>query len=77
MVDRGAVRFDVHPSKRASNGVQMDAKKPGREADTPALLSWLFLLCEAVLSRKRAAALLRHPLEAYTRFASVRFLRVR
>ena len=73
----GAVRFDLRPSKRASNGVQMDAKKPGREADTPALLSWLFLLCEAVLSRKRAAALLRHPLEAYTRFASVRFLRVR
>lgn len=29
-----------------------------------------------MLPRKRAAALLRHPLEAYTRFASVRFQRV-
>ena len=75
-VGRGAVRFDLHPSKWASNGVQMDAKKPRREADTPAFLSWLFLICKAVLSRKRAAALLRHPLEAYTRFASVRFQRV-
>ena len=37
----------------------MDAKKPGREADTPALLPWLVLICETVLSRKRAAALLR------------------
>ncbi len=63
-------------SKRASNGVQT-GKKPGQEADTPALLSWLILICKAVLSRKRAAALLRHPLEAYTRFASVRFQRVR
>ena len=55
----------------------MGAKKPGREAVTPALLPWLFLICKAVLSRKRAAALLRHPLKAYTRFASVRFQRVR
>ena len=55
----------------------MDAKKPGQEADTPALPSWLFLIYKTVLSRKRAAALLRHPLEVYTRFASVRFQRVR
>jgi len=49
---------------------------PGREADTLALPSWLFLICKTVLSRKRATALLRHPLEAYARFASVRFQRV-
>ena len=55
----------------------MGAKKPGQEAVTLALLSWLILVCETVLSRKRAAALLRHPLKAYTRFASVRFQRVR
>ena len=54
----------------------MDTKKPGQEADTPALPSWLFLICKTVLSRKRAAALLRHPLKAYIRFASVRFQRV-
>ena len=28
-------------------------KKPGREADTPALLSWPMLNCETVLSHKR------------------------
>ena len=76
MVDRGAIQFDLNLSKRASNGVQK-GKKPGQEADTPALPSWLFLICKAMLSRKRAAALLRHPLEAYTRFASVRFQRVK
>lgn len=43
----------------------------------PALLSWLLLDCETVLLRKRAAALLRHPQKPYTRFASVRFQRVR
>ena len=41
------------------------------------LLSWLLVDCETVLSRKRAAPLLRHPLKAYTRFTSVRFQRVR
>ena len=63
MVDRGAVRFDLHPSKQASNGVQMDAKKPGREADTPALLSWLLMDCETVLSHKRARGSLVTPAE--------------
>ena len=29
----------MRPSKRASKGVQVDAKKPGWEADTPAPLS--------------------------------------
>lgn len=41
---------------------------------TPVLV---LLDCETVLLRKRAAALLRHPLKAYTRFASVRFQWVR
>jgi len=50
---------------------------PGREADTLALPSWLFLICKSVLSRKRATALLRHPQKPYTRFASVRFQWVR
>jgi len=55
----------------------MDAKKPGQEADTPALLPWLLLICETVLSHKRPSALLWHPQKPYTRFASVRFLWVR
>ena len=63
MVDRGAVRFDLRPSKRASKGVQVDAKKPGREADTPALLSWLLLDCETVLPHKRACGPLVTPEE--------------
>ena len=63
VVDRGAVRFDLRPSKRASRGVQVDAKKPGREADTPAPLSWLLLDCETVLSHKRAAGPLVTPAE--------------
>ena len=47
-------------------------KKPGREADTPALLSWLMLNCETVLSHKRpygplvAPAETVHPLRVCT-----------
>lgn len=38
-------------------------KKSGREADTPALLSWLLLNCETVLSRKRPCGPLAAPAE--------------
>ena len=38
-------------------------KKPGREADTPALLSWPMLNCETVLSHKRPCGPLVAPAE--------------
>ena len=53
----------MRPSKRASNSVQMDAKKPGQEADTPALLAWLLLDCETVLPHKRPCGPLVTPAE--------------
>ncbi len=52
-------------------------KSQDRRPIPRALLSWLLLDCETVLLRKRATALLRHPQKPYTRFASIRFLRVR
>ena len=47
-------------------------KKPGQEADTPALLPWLLLDCKTVLSHKRpcrplvAPAETAHPLRVCT-----------
>lgn len=54
-VTQGAIRFDLLPQKRGSKCVERDMKKPGQEADTPALLPWLLLDCRTVLSHKRAA----------------------
>lgn len=58
-VVHGAVRFDLYPQKRGSNGIQIDTKKPGQEADTPTLLSWRILLCETVLLSERSASRFR------------------
>jgi len=77
MVDRGAVRFDLRPLKRTSNGVQMDAKsqggRPTLRRSCPGFW-WTVKLC---CHTRGPQALLWHPQKPYTRFASVRFLRVR
>ena len=59
----GVIRFDLLPQKRGSKCVEIGMKKSGQEADTPALLLWLLLNCETVLSHKRAAGPLVAPAE--------------
>ena len=46
----------MYPQKRGSKCVEIGMKKPRQKADTPALLSWLMLNCETVLSHKRACS---------------------
>ena len=62
-VVQGVIRFDLYPQKRGSKCVEIGMKKPGQEADTPALLTWPMLNCEAVLSHKRPCGPLVAPAE--------------
>ena len=55
-VIQGVIQFDLYPQKRGSKCVEIGMKKPRQKADTPALLSWLMLNCETVLSHKRACS---------------------
>ena len=46
VVDRGAIRFDLHSPKRASNGVQKDTKSQGGRPTLRRSCPWLLIDCK-------------------------------